>query len=260
MSRYVVTINGQTDREKAARWCMAAKAGMRVEFKQPKRSSEQNDKLWAMLTEVAAQVPWHGMNLTPDAWKFIFLDALKRELRVVPNIDGTGFVNLGRSSSDLSKSEMSDLIELIHAFGASHGVVFKDSNSPETEQSPRQGSQADKPAASDDIPPVEAAGDISEPSAPSSADEEAQASDASPAGLPSDLSPDWQDTYLRAMARVTDRPKSLTGRHAEALQLIGGKANADEQAWMKAVYRLTERRLRGEITKDDCDAAIREIS
>ncbi len=45
---------------------------------------------------------------------------------MVPNLDGTGFVNLGRSSSDLSKSEMSDLIELIHAFGANHGVKFQD--------------------------------------------------------------------------------------------------------------------------------------
>ena len=47
-----------------------------------------------------------------------FLDGLKRELRVVPNLDGTSFVNLGRSSSDLTKQEMSDLIELIAAFGA----------------------------------------------------------------------------------------------------------------------------------------------
>jgi hypothetical protein len=44
----------------------------------------------------------------------------------VPNIDGTGFVNLGRSSSDLSKQEFIDLIELITAFGAQHGVVFSD--------------------------------------------------------------------------------------------------------------------------------------
>jgi len=43
---------------------------------------------------------------------------------MVPNIDGSGFVNLGRSSSDLSKAEMTDLIEIIHAFGANHGVVF----------------------------------------------------------------------------------------------------------------------------------------
>lgn len=132
------------------------------------------------------------------------------------------------------------------------------SNSVEPD-APQAQAQPDAPAA--DQPPLpSAAGNPSQSSAPHPVDEEAQTSEASPAGLPSDLSPDWQDTYLRAMARVTDRPKSLTGRHAEALQLIGGKANADEQAWMKAVYRLTERRLRGEITKDECEAAIREIS
>ncbi|MGM4891224.1 hypothetical protein [Tardiphaga sp. 839_C3_N1_4] len=81
-----------------------------------------------------------------------------------------------------------------------------------------------------------------------------------PTDEPSTLAPDWQETYLKAMARVNDRPRSLQTRHNEALQLIGGKANASEQEWMKAVYRLTERRLRCEISKDDCDAAIREIS
>jgi hypothetical protein len=79
-----------------------------------------------MLTEVATQVHWHGAKLTPNDWKLVFLDALKRETRAVPNIDGTGFVELGRSSSDLSKSEMGDLIELIHAFGAEHGVKFRE--------------------------------------------------------------------------------------------------------------------------------------
>ncbi|MTV61688.1 recombination protein NinB, partial [Streptococcus pneumoniae] len=38
-------------------------------------------------------------------------------------------VTLGRSSSDLSKAEMTDLIELIGAFGANHGVVFHDQES-----------------------------------------------------------------------------------------------------------------------------------
>lgn len=79
-----------------------------------------------MLTDVAQQLTHHGVKLSPDDWKLVFLDGLKRELRLVPNLDGTGFVNLGRSSSDLSKAEMSDLMELIAAFGAQHGVAFKD--------------------------------------------------------------------------------------------------------------------------------------
>jgi len=95
-----------------------------VEFKATKRSLPQNDRMWAMLTDVAEQVKWHGVTLRPDDWKLIFLDALKQEMRVVPNLNGTGFVNLGRSSSDLSKEEMSDLMELIAEWGSRHDVKF----------------------------------------------------------------------------------------------------------------------------------------
>lgn len=127
MSRYLVALHSRADRERATRFIAAAPTGTRVEIKAAKRSLPQNDRMWAMLTDVARQLQWHGVTLRPDDWKLIFLDSLKRELRVVPNLDGTGFVNLGRSSSDLSKQEMSDLIELIHAFGAQHGVLFHDS-------------------------------------------------------------------------------------------------------------------------------------
>ena len=126
MSRALIVLRSDVDRQRAALWVHQAPAGTRVEFKSARRSLPQNSRFWAMLSDVARQVPWHGLKLTPDDWRLIFLDALKREIRMVPNIDGNGFVNLGRSSSDLSKSEMSDLIELIAAFGAKHGVRFGD--------------------------------------------------------------------------------------------------------------------------------------
>lgn len=126
MSRALITMQQDGDRQRAARWAMQAPPGTRVEFKAPKRTLPQNDRLWAMLTDVATQLLWHGLKLSPDDWKLIFLDALNREVRMVPNIDGTGFVNLGRSSSDLSKDEMSDLFEVIHSFGSQHGVTFHD--------------------------------------------------------------------------------------------------------------------------------------
>ena len=126
MSRYLVTLKSGADRQRAARFIAAAPFGTRVEFKATKRTIPQNDKMWAALTDVATQLKWNGQRLHAEDWKYIFLDALKRELRIVPNLDGTGFVNLGRSSSDLSKGEMSDLIELINEFGAKHGVIFHD--------------------------------------------------------------------------------------------------------------------------------------
>ena len=126
MTRAVVVIQTQADREKIARWAANVKAGTTVTFKENKRSIPQSDKMWAMLGEIAAQVSWHGVRLSPDDWKIVFLDALKRELRMVPNLEGNGFVQLGRSSSDLTKEEMSGLLELIAAFGARQGVKFKD--------------------------------------------------------------------------------------------------------------------------------------
>lgn len=126
MSRVTVILTNRETRERVCRWVMKAAWGTRVELKEAKRTLPQNDRFWASLTDVARQLTWHGVKLSPDDWKLVFLDALKREMRLVPNINGDGFVNLGRSSSDLSKQEMSDLLEIIYAFGAQHGVEFND--------------------------------------------------------------------------------------------------------------------------------------
>ena len=127
MTRAVLVLTGPAVRAKAVHWITKLPVNTRVEFKEPKRSMPQNDRMWAMLTDISAQVTYHGLKLAPDDWKLLFLDALKREVRMVPNLDGNGFVSLGRSSSDLSKAEFSDLMEIISAWGASHGVTFHDS-------------------------------------------------------------------------------------------------------------------------------------
>jgi hypothetical protein len=129
MARALLVLDTHSQRLKAASWVDKAPAGTRVEFKAPKRTIAQNDRFWAMLTDIAQQLTWHGVKLTTEDWKLVFLDALKREVRIVPNINGDGFVNLGRSSSDLTKDEMSDLMEIISEFGARHGVQFHEPGS-----------------------------------------------------------------------------------------------------------------------------------
>ena len=124
MSRAVLVLHRQSDRDRAASWVGQAPWGTRITFQEAKRTSDQNARMWAMLTEVARQVKWHGQRLSADDWKLVFLSALKQELRIVPNLDGTGFVQLGRSSSSLSVGEMADLMDLIAAFGAREGVTF----------------------------------------------------------------------------------------------------------------------------------------
>ncbi len=130
MGRALLVLANDHFRQKAIDWIRRAPIDTRVEFKGPKRSTPQNDRMWAMLTDISLQLAWHGLQLTTEDWKFVMLDALRREkseqIRFVPNTDGTGFVTLGTSSSDLSRDEMTDLIEIIFAFGAQHGVVWSD--------------------------------------------------------------------------------------------------------------------------------------
>jgi hypothetical protein len=122
MSRALLTLRSIADRETACRWVRQAPIGSRVEFKSPRRTLPQNDRMWAMLTEIARQVDWYGQKLTPDDWKDVFTASLRRA-HVVPGIDG-GFVPLGMRTSDMTKEEMSDLFSLIEAFAAERGVVL----------------------------------------------------------------------------------------------------------------------------------------
>lgn len=95
---------------------------MMIEVKQETRSLEANARMWAMLTDVSKQVDWYGRKLTPEEWKHVCTAALKKQ-DVVPGIDG-GFVVLGKSTSKMTKGEMSELQTLIEAFGAQQGVRF----------------------------------------------------------------------------------------------------------------------------------------
>jgi hypothetical protein len=88
----------------------------------PRRTLDQNAKLWPMLTDVSKQVTWYDVKLLPEEWKDVFTAALKKQ-RAIPGIDG-GFVVLGAHTSVMNKRDLAELIELIYAFGAERGVVW----------------------------------------------------------------------------------------------------------------------------------------
>ena len=110
-------------RSRAVQSIQDAPQGYIVKIQPPTRSLESNAAMWAALADVAAQVVWHGRNLDPESWKHIFSSSLKKQ-DVVPNLDNTGFVVLGQSTSKFTRAEMSDMLELIHSFGIEHGVMF----------------------------------------------------------------------------------------------------------------------------------------
>ncbi len=125
MSRALVILNSAADRARVGRWAVTAPAGTSVEFKLSKRTTDQNALMWARLTEISRQVVWYGQKLSADDWKDVFTASLRRA-RVVPGLDAGTYVPLGMRTSDMTKQEFSDLLELINAFAAEHNVTFEE--------------------------------------------------------------------------------------------------------------------------------------
>ena len=125
MGTTVVTIRSKEDRAKLHKWLDAAPDLTRVTFVGPKRSLPQNAAYWSALTDISRQAEYHGLKLAPEDWSQLFLDALNREARLVPNLDGNGFLALRMSSSALSHEDFSGLLHIVHEWGARNGIVFR---------------------------------------------------------------------------------------------------------------------------------------
>lgn len=92
-----------------------------------RRTLEQNSRMWAMLTDIAEQLPWSVdgklVYISKEDWKDLLTAALDGEMRVAAGING-GIVLLGRSTRKMTIQQMSDLIEMMQAFGAERGIRF----------------------------------------------------------------------------------------------------------------------------------------
>lgn len=125
MSREVVQIKEGADRDKIARWARHVPVGTTVEFRAPRRSNDQNNLLWSLLSQISKQVDWYGQKLTSEDWKDVLTASLRRT-RVVPGIDAGSFVPLGMRTSQMTKAEVTELLELVIAFGTERGVKFRE--------------------------------------------------------------------------------------------------------------------------------------
>ena len=125
MTRYTVTIRNELDKARVQKAAARVPMGYRVEFKEPKRSDIQNDRMWAMLADIAKQATINGKEYHPDQWKCIFMKAMGKDVQFLPTLDGNEFFPTGFRSSDLSVREMCDLQTFMEAWAAEHGVTFR---------------------------------------------------------------------------------------------------------------------------------------
>ena len=96
---------------------------------EPTRTDLQSAKWHAQIDDILKVHPrWQGIRMDKWRYKQMFLAGLESEQRVetIPNMEGDGLLILSRSSSRLKWKDFSDLIEITYAWGARHGVVFRE--------------------------------------------------------------------------------------------------------------------------------------
>ncbi|KPF66134.1 hypothetical protein IP84_16870 [beta proteobacterium AAP99] len=103
---------------------MEAPKGWTVRVEPPKRTLEQNALLHARLTEISARREWCGQKWPIEAWKRLLIGAWSRATSrpayMLPALDNQGVDVIYTSSAELSKEQMTELIEFIDAWEAEH--------------------------------------------------------------------------------------------------------------------------------------------
>ena len=117
---YITALSSDATRARACDWIVRAPDGWVCEIRQPRRSLSQNDRLWAMLTDISVSKPG-GRRMTPEDWKCVFMNACGWEVQFLEGLDGRPFPS-GFRSSRLTKAQMSDLIDFIQAWGDENQV------------------------------------------------------------------------------------------------------------------------------------------
>ena len=123
MSQTVI-IRGEDQRRLAKHLIDRAPTDAVVTIKEGTRTPDQNSKFYAMLSDISRSKP-QGRKHTPDVWKALMMKACGHQVQFALGIDGELFP-IGFRSSQLSKAQMSDLIEFMYQFGAENGVVWSD--------------------------------------------------------------------------------------------------------------------------------------
>lgn len=120
-----VVITSPEARNRAVRWCEEAPDGTTVRYYKPGRTLSQNDRMWAMLTDVASQKEHNGQRYSTDQWKQLFMHACGHEVHFMAGLSGEPFP-AGFRSSKLSKEQMGELMDFMEAWGAQNGVRWSD--------------------------------------------------------------------------------------------------------------------------------------
>ena len=127
--RYILT---EANRVAVLREVAAAQLGYVVTIAPPGRSLDQSAKFHALCADIAKAKPeWNGMRMDSEDWKqlLVLSHAVATRgggVRLLPDLEGTGLVQLRESTARMSKERASSLIEYATAWAAAQGVTITD--------------------------------------------------------------------------------------------------------------------------------------
>lgn len=93
---------------------------------QPRRSEQASRRLWAIASDIAASGhEWGGIKLSKNNW-FRLLTAAVYGQKMVPDLNGNGFVFVDARTSRMTNAQISEVIAFAEAFCADQGIELSD--------------------------------------------------------------------------------------------------------------------------------------
>lgn len=91
------------------------------------KSRDQEEKYHSMIGEIAKQAQHLGATWDANSWKRLLVAKYCKEIglnagRVIPDLDGTGIVQLEFQTRKFSKDQASQFIEWLYAWATENGV------------------------------------------------------------------------------------------------------------------------------------------
>lgn len=122
MKGQTIILRGKSQRDNAKRLIDCAPDDAIVTVRKANRSTQQNSRLWAMLSDISRSKP-QGRAMTPERWKAAIMQSFGHAVQFENDLEGRPFP-IGHSSSALTVSQMSELQEFMSAHFTPLGVKW----------------------------------------------------------------------------------------------------------------------------------------
>ena len=98
-----------------------------MEIKLASKTREQEEKYHAMINDIAKQAQHLGAKWSSEDWKRLLVDQFLREEaniqgKIIPNLDGTGIVQLGFQTRKFTKEQASEFVEWLYAWSGNNRI------------------------------------------------------------------------------------------------------------------------------------------